>query len=69
VPSADERREPREGEVTLPRLSELLPQGIAPDVPNLAAAAPSRFSSADLAPIPASGRTWGLWHYAALWVG
>jgi NCS1 family nucleobase:cation symporter-1 len=53
----------------LPRLSELLPQGIAPDVPNLAAAAPSRFSSADLAPIPASGRTWGLWHYAALWVG
>ncbi len=26
-------------------------------------------SNADLAPTPASQRTWGLWHFAALWVG
>lgn len=52
-----------------PRLREFLPRGIAPDLPDLSAAAPSRFSSADLAPIPASARSWGLWHYAALWVG
>jgi NCS1 family nucleobase:cation symporter-1 len=27
------------------------------------------FSNSDLAPTPAAQRTWGLWHYAALWVG
>ncbi len=43
-----------------------LPQGIAPD---LSAPPPSRYVGPDLAPIPADLRTWGLWHYAALWVG
>ncbi len=23
----------------------------------------------DLAPVPASGRSWGMWHIAALWIG
>ena len=25
--------------------------------------------NADLAPTPISARTWGLWHFASLWVG
>lgn len=29
----------------------------------------SRLYNRDLAPVPASQRTWGLWHIAALWVG
>jgi nucleobase:cation symporter-1, NCS1 family len=44
----------------------LLPAGIAP---GLAAPPPSRFVGADLAPVPAHQRTWGMWHFAALWVG
>jgi nucleobase:cation symporter-1, NCS1 family len=43
-----------------------LPRGIAPD---LATPPPSAYVGPDLAPIPASQRTWGLWHFAALWVG
>ncbi len=34
--------------------------GVAPLVDSLV--------NPDLAPVPASGRTWGLWHFAALWV-
>ncbi len=30
---------------------------------------PSRFVNDDLAPTPLAGRTWNLWHFAALWVG
>ncbi|MGQ0704468.1 MAG: NCS1 family nucleobase:cation symporter-1 [Gemmatimonadales bacterium] len=30
---------------------------------------PSRYSNPDLAPVPAAQRTWGLWHFASLWVG
>lgn len=43
-----------------------LPEGI---VANLGAPPPSRFVGADLAPVSAERRTWGLWHFAALWVG
>ena len=43
-----------------------LPRGIAPD---LATPPTGRFASADLAPVSAGARTWGLWHFAALWVG
>lgn len=43
-----------------------LPSGLAPD---LAAMPTSRFSGPDLAPISAGDRTWGLWNFAALWVG
>jgi len=43
-----------------------LPPGIAPDLPT----PPSgRYASADLSPVSAQHRTWGLWHFAALWVG
>ncbi len=47
----------------------LLPAGFAEDLGPDALPSGSRFSSADLAPVPARARTWGLWHYAALWVG
>ena len=30
---------------------------------------PARYSNPDLAPVPPEGRTWGLWHFASLWVG
>lgn len=43
-----------------------LPRGIAPD---LATPPSGRFASADLAPISVHDRSWGLWHFAALWVG
>ncbi|HET9455539.1 MAG TPA: cytosine permease, partial [Gemmatimonadaceae bacterium] len=43
-----------------------LPKGIASD---LAPPPPSPYVGPDLAPVPASRRSWGLWHYAALWVG
>lgn len=43
-----------------------LPKGIASD---LASPPPSPYVGPDLAPVPASRRTWGLWHFAALWVG
>ncbi|MEX2180432.1 MAG: NCS1 family nucleobase:cation symporter-1 [Gemmatimonadaceae bacterium] len=42
-----------------------LPPGIAPD---LGAPSASRYFGADLAPVSAAERSWGLWHYAALWV-
>ena len=29
----------------------------------------SPYSNPDLAPVPETARTWGLWHYASLWVG
>lgn len=43
-----------------------LPSGIAAD---LATPPTGRFASADLSPVSATNRTWGLWHFAALWVG
>jgi NCS1 family nucleobase:cation symporter-1 len=30
---------------------------------------PSPYLNADLAPVPVARRTWGLWHFASLWVG
>jgi NCS1 family nucleobase:cation symporter-1 len=47
-------------------VSAFLPAGIAAD---LSAPRDSRYSGPDLAPVPASERTWGLWHFASLWVG
>lgn len=43
-----------------------LPAGIAPDLSSPAA---SPYTGPDLAPVPAAERTWGLWHFASLWVG
>lgn len=47
------------------------PTSVADPAGALAAIAivPGRLVNADLAPTPASGRTWGLWHIASLWVG
>lgn len=39
----------------------------APAAPDPAVSA--ALSNADIAPIPASGRTWNWWHFCALWIG
>lgn len=38
------------------------------DTPPIEGRDPSLYNQ-DLAPVPASGRTWNRWHFAALWVG
>src|SRR5678815_4445244 len=44
----------------------LLPDGL---VERTTPIPPSRYAGPDLLPTPLSARTWGVWHFAALWVG
>lgn len=44
------------------------PMHDAPEPTPIEGSHPSLYNK-DLAPVPAAGRTWNQWHYAALWVG
>ena len=46
-----------------------IPSGLKENAPDVEAdIAQSRLFNADLAPVPAARRKWGVWSFAALWI-